>query len=505
MKLRIPIGFKIAALVFIMLFAVAEFFTRYFKNIYAEDFKRNTQENLMNNAKIIASNINADEHDLAVMHDSLAYYNKIKVYLEKIRQSINFKEEIFTVFLHDEATSCFGVKSNTENIARQACSFRDSSLIPVFKKSFKEAKPIYSDIYEDRANIWISGFAPIINKDNKVVAVVELDVTFNEYNAKLNEITATINNLRLIGFVLSVLLGILIGYIFGKPISKISQGMKQVSNQEFSKQFIVSRFSRMFSDETVDLMDSFNLMSKKLNNALSELVRANHKLTELDHSKSVFLDLVAHELRTPITGLGFIDYLNQHHKFGEIEEEIISSLNESYQRIKSFTNSAEEYIRALNHNPTVDENCELLEHFSQSISEIILKSSPRKINVNVKSSDKNPIIFVDSEIFLRVISIIAENSIKFSKENSIIEIISENYEDYSIIRFKDYGKGIKKENLERVFDPYFVDDIASHSQGKGVNLAIARTLIRKYNGDIEAFSEGIDKGAEFVLKLKHNV
>jgi len=505
MKLRISIGFKIAFIIFVTLISVTEFFTSYFKGVYAEDFKRNTQANLMNSAKIIASNIDGDTHNLAVDKYSVEHYDKIKIYLEKVKKSIDFKEEIFTVFLHDETTSCYGVKTNTDYIAHEGCAFRDSSLIPVFIKSFKEGMPIYSDIYHDRYNVWISGFAPIKSSDNKVVAVLELDITFNEYKMKLEEISASVNNLRIFGFSFSIFLGILIGFIFGKPISKISQAMKKVSNQEFTSHFEIGKFKQVFPDETVDLMETFNLMSTKLNNALSDLMKANIKLAELDHSKSVFLDLIAHELRTPLTGLGFIEYLNQYHTCGEDEAEIISALNDSYQRIKSFADSAEKYIRALNFNINEDDSVNLLESFSSTISDIILKSSKKNINVNIKSGNSNPTLFVQNDVLNQIINIVADNSIKFSDENSIIEVMTEDYSEHSIIRIKDFGKGIKIENLERIFEPYFVDDINSHSQGKGVNLAIARTLIRKYNGDIISKSDGNGNGTEFVIKLKHKL
>ena len=95
-----------------------------------------------------------------------------------------------------------------------------------------------------------------------------------------------------------------------------------------------------------------------------------------------------------------------------------------------------------------------------------------------------------------------DNAIKFSHPNSKIEIyVNSDSEQLSLV-IKDYGIGINPQNLNNIFNLYFVNDINSHSKGSGVNLPITKILINKYDGDIIAKSDGEDQGSEFILTMK---
>jgi sulfatase maturation enzyme AslB (radical SAM superfamily) len=130
MKFKINLGFKIAIFVFLAFIILLELNLQYFKQISIDEFKFFKQSNLLQTAKLIASNINGQEHNFAISNSDSAnyYYRKIQSYLERERISINFTEQIFTVFLHNDSTSCFGVKTNSDNIARNACEFRSPEL-----------------------------------------------------------------------------------------------------------------------------------------------------------------------------------------------------------------------------------------------------------------------------------------------------------------------------------------------------------------------------------------
>lgn len=506
MKIRItiPIWLKISIITTFMFLLLSEFFIQYFENKSITDFKTFSQTSLVDKAKLIASGINGDEHSLAIMDSdsSLIYYDKIRNYLEKTKKAISWQEEIFTVFLHDDRNSCYGVKSNTTYIARKECSFRDSILIPIFKKAFKENKPVYSEIYHDRGNYWLSGFAPFTNNKGIVVAVVELDLNLKEYKTKLADFTSWSNYFRIIGVFLSILLGVILGLFFGRPISTISKGMTRISKQDFSMKQDISIFKRLFPDEIVTLTDTFNQMSDKLNKVLSELINANRKLDELDHSKSVFLNLIAHEMRTPLTGLGFIDYLKKHHSCSKDDEEIIELISESYLRIKLFSSSAEKYIRALNFKINPKAYSKIDESINFSLKEKKSLADEKNIELQYSNSNVNSLVAIEQEILTEILNIILDNAIKFSHPNSKIEIyVNSDSEQLSLV-IKDYGIGINPQNLNNIFNLYFVNDINSHSKGSGVNLPIAKILINKYDGDIIAKSDGEDQGSEFILTMK---
>lgn len=72
--------------------------------------------------------------------------------------------------------------------------------------------------------------------------------------------------------------------------------------------------------------------------------------------------------------------------------------------------------------------------------------------------------------------------------------------DYVKISFQDEGTGIKKENLERIFDPYFTTKDAGSQKGVGLGLAIAYSIIKKHNGHI-AVESSVGGGTTFHIYL----
>ncbi|MGB9702381.1 MAG: HAMP domain-containing sensor histidine kinase [Candidatus Kapaibacteriota bacterium] len=504
MKFKMNLGFKIAILVFFAFIIILELTIQYFQQRSIEEFKFFKQSNLVQTAKLISSNIDGNEHNIAISTSDSAdyYYKKIQSYLERERNSINFTEQIFTVFLHNDSTSCFGVKTNSGNIARNACEFRSPVLYPIFKKAFKENKALFTDIYSDRNGVWISAFAPILDINKSVVSVLELDLSINEYRKKLAEFTNWANNFRFFGVIISLLIGLLLGYFFGKPVRDISTAMTEVSNNSFKRKIEIPMLNKIFPDEVAVLVNNFNNMANKLDIALSELQDTNKKLNDLNKSKTIFLNLIAHELKTPITGLGFIDYLQKHTNCGSDEEEIFSSLRESYERIKRFSLSAEKYISALNYEliPNFKYIANLNDTLQEAINQTSLEYANMKITIHSTIEKTNNLTCsMDEQILYDNFKIILDNAFKFSKNNSIIQISSNISNNSAIVIIRDYGVGIEPINLDKIFVPFFVNDILHHTEGNGVNLPICKTLFKKFGGDIEVYSEGIDKGAIFSI------
>lgn len=94
------------------------------------------------------------------------------------------------------------------------------------------------------------------------------------------------------------------------------------------------------------------------------------------------------------------------------------------------------------------------------------------------------------------------NGIKFTERGGI-KVIVEEYKDQSIItRIKDTGRGIPKDELDKVFDKFYQINRPSNvkSRGSGLGLVISKNLIELHGGKIWAESEE-DKGSEFCFTL----
>jgi CheY-like chemotaxis protein len=95
------------------------------------------------------------------------------------------------------------------------------------------------------------------------------------------------------------------------------------------------------------------------------------------------------------------------------------------------------------------------------------------------------------------------NAAKFSQRGGRIVISCETHADQAIVRVRDTGIGMAPELIGSVFDLFVQADrsLARSQGGLGVGLAIAKLITEMHQGSIEAHSEGIGRGSEFVVRL----
>jgi CheY-like chemotaxis protein len=104
-----------------------------------------------------------------------------------------------------------------------------------------------------------------------------------------------------------------------------------------------------------------------------------------------------------------------------------------------------------------------------------------------------------AQVFLNLLN----NSAKYSKQGGRIELSAELHDGHVVVRVRDSGIGISEEMLSRVFDMFTQADRSLHRSqgGLGIGLTLVRQLVEMHGGSISAFSEGLGKGSEFVVRL----
>jgi signal transduction histidine kinase len=109
-------------------------------------------------------------------------------------------------------------------------------------------------------------------------------------------------------------------------------------------------------------------------------------------------------------------------------------------------------------------------------------------------------IEVDELKMKQVLIILLDNAIKYSTDK--IEVTVEKKQEGVIIKVKDYGIGIPKEDLAHIFERFYrVDKARSRATGgTGLGLSIAQTIVRQHKGEIFIKSEE-EQGTEVVIHL----
>jgi CheY-like chemotaxis protein len=102
-----------------------------------------------------------------------------------------------------------------------------------------------------------------------------------------------------------------------------------------------------------------------------------------------------------------------------------------------------------------------------------------------------------------VLSNLLNNAAKYTKDGGRIDLIVERVNGEVVIRVRDNGIGIAPERLPSVFDMFAqIEGETNRSQGGlGIGLTLARRLVEMHGGRIEARSEGLGKGSDFLVRL----
>ena len=121
--------------------------------------------------------------------------------------------------------------------------------------------------------------------------------------------------------------------------------------------------------------------------------------------------------------------------------------------------------------------------------------SSKKIKIKLDTEDKDPIIDGDVEQIKQVFFNVIGNAFDAVPDKSEIRIIISWENDFITIQIIDHGVGIKKENVSRVFEPYFT----TKEKGNGIGMMIVHRIMKNHNGEV-----GIDSkfGSGTIVTLK---
>ena len=128
----------------------------------------------------------------------------------------------------------------------------------------------------------------------------------------------------------------------------------------------------------------------------------------------------------------------------------------------------------------------------------VLEPEAIKQNVRIKLELCNtiPSVYIDRDRMNQVFSNLIINSIEAMPRGGVITISTDKIQDGVVIVIKDTGIGIKKDNIRKIFSPYYT----TKKQGFGLGLSLIHGIISRHRGKIFVSSE-VGKGTEFTIML----
>lgn len=223
------------------------------------------------------------------------------------------------------------------------------------------------------------------------------------------------------------------------------------------------------------------------------------RLTQAVAARDEFLGLVSHELRTPITTI-----LGNAHVLARRDETLDTSTRQS-----AMNDIRHEAVRL---NRIVEDLLTLarleggtLDCEPQAVTRVIRRAvldyqrdSPRAIDV--LSGDDALIVPGDEHLIHQVMRNYLSNAEKYSGAGYAIDIVIEQGEGEALVRVLDRGIGIKQEEIDRLFEPFYRSSDAGSTGGVGIGLSVCKRLIEAIDGRVWAAPRD-GGGSEFGFAL----
>ncbi|KAB3532123.1 HAMP domain-containing protein, partial [Alkaliphilus pronyensis] len=312
---------------------------------------------------------------------------------------------------------------------------------------------------------------------------------------------------------------ILINFYFSgsmsRPIEALISGVSRVAKGNFDlpinidTQDEIGKLSKELDKMRINLKQIFESLKYESKIISMNSQNLTEHLNETYKGTSRFMSMLSHDIKTPITlikgyskalSLNIVDpdkakeYIERiQYRSEQIENIVTDILDNTYEAHDIKVNLKEikisDYINTILYNS---------ENYVNNQKHVFIPKIDYD-NIHLEGT-----IAVDITKIHRVINNILSNAVKFSEDNSVIELIIKEEECRILTYFKDYGIGIKTEEQEKIFNMFYT----SHNtkKGYGLGLYINKAIIEAHNGEIffeSVYQRGTTSG--YYLNITKNI
>lgn len=410
-----------------------------------------------------------------IFYNRLSASNEVQLILSEVSKKITAGENVTEESLQDLGV-IFPLFVEVRSTGAKVTSLSNFSLSTVDGKYVLEKD--YNRGNEVSRNIIVTS--------EKVAGPTEV---FTVSVVKDLSVFSFINSVTLVTLVIASVLGIFVSYVVGYFISK--QSFSPILDMTKSAAAIgpANIHDRIVGppvqDELKELSETFNGLLDRLDDAYSKQAK--------------FVSDASHELRTPLTVIkGYNDLLM---RWGKDDPEI---LDEAIGAIRSETDNMSMLVENLLFIAKGENRKMQLVKKRFNIHELLEEISK---DSSLSVADRNfPVLGDDFEVIQdrrmikQLVRIFIENSVKFTREGSSITLEARKTDGFYKLIVSDEGEGIPKEDIDKIFERFYVADKArtKDKAGSGLGLSIAKWIVETHNGEIKVESS-LGKGTKMIV------
>jgi hypothetical protein len=233
--------------------------------------------------------------------------------------------------------------------------------------------------------------------------------------------------------------------------------------------------------------------------------RKNELLLQVEELKTNFLNLVTHDLKTPVARIqGLAEVLLR-----KASDRLVDRDRETLHHIIGSTEELNRFISSILELSKVESQSLKLRVESKDINQLIERcvegfkatARARQIKIQMQLEPLFP-VRIDTGLISKVMNNLVDNAIKYSPAGSEVQIESREVGSWIEILIRDQGIGMTPEEQQNLFTRFYraKNDTTAEISGTGLGLYLTRYFIEAHGGSVEVESEK-DRGSTFKLRL----
>jgi signal transduction histidine kinase len=233
--------------------------------------------------------------------------------------------------------------------------------------------------------------------------------------------------------------------------------------------------------------------------------RVNEELQRLNKAKSDFVSIVAHEFRTPLTGIqGFSEIIRDYELTMEEAREYAADIHTDAKRLTRMINSQLDLDRLQSGQIDLENERMQLNDVVTAVVELTRTTEPNHRLVLDLDPTLEPVIG-DRDRLIQIVTNLLNNAVKYSPDGGDVLLRTRGRADAVHLAITDHGVGIPAPALERIFEPYTRIETGPGGRvaGTGLGLPIVRQIVTLHGGRVWAESQP-GEGSTFHVTLPVN-
>lgn len=288
------------------------------------------------------------------------------------------------------------------------------------------------------------------------------------------------------------------------PLARVARG-EALSGFELQWHLPEGSRSLLINADRLPAMYGHEVVSAVLFQDITRLKQIEAELRQMNRSKDALLAMLGHELRNPLAAIsGAAELLRSQPPDDPLYQQAQEILARHINHLARLVNEMLDFSRISSGKFRLDletlDLALLLEHAVQTVRPQI---DARGHRLNVSMPQQRVYVCGDDPRLEQVFVNLLLNAVKYTDPGGEIDVRLEILPQQAVIHVRDTGVGIAPDMMSQIFDMYaqWSPTLDRAEGGLGIGLNVVKSLVELHHGTVEAHSEGVGQGSEFIVRL----